>query len=378
MELELYIHIPFCVKKCGYCAFLSAPAMPGQKEAYTEALTAEIRAAAQMISGDHEVVSVFLGGGTPSLLETAQISRILTTLRHSFAFRKDAEITMEANPGTLSGEKLEACRTGGVNRLSLGLQSPKDPELKSLGRIHDFRQFRECFLAARSAGFDNINVDLMYAIPGQTPEGWAENLKIIASMKPEHISAYGLMIEEGTPFWKQAERGELELPDEEAEYRMYDDAGEILSSFGYRQYEISNYSLPGKECRHNIGYWTRKEYLGFGTGAASLFRHCRFSNTSSIREYLEESGDSRRIRRDFEILSPEDEMEEFMFLGLRMTKGVSKADFLREFGRPLEDIYEKVLKKYIAAGLLKDDGDRIFLTRPGIHISNTVMADFLL
>ncbi len=378
MELELYIHIPFCVRKCGYCAFLSAPALPGQTERYTDALTAEIRSTAKAVSAEYEVVSVFLGGGTPSVLETGQITRILTTIRDQFRIREDAEITMEANPGTLSDEKLQACRNVGINRLSFGLQSPKDSELKSLGRIHDFRQFGESFRTARAAGFDNINVDLMYAIPGQTPEGWEENLRTLSSMKPEHISAYGLMIEEGTPFQKLAERGELRLPDEEEEYRMYDDTEKVLSSFGYQQYEISNYALPGRECRHNIGYWTRRDYLGFGTGAASLFEHCRFTNTSSLSEYLMFPLEPERIRKDRIVLTMEDEMEEFMFLGLRMTKGIRKADFLKNFGKTVESIYGEIINKYITAGYLRDDGERIFLTRPGIHISNTVMADFLL
>ena len=377
-DFEIYVHIPFCMKKCGYCAFLSAPSDPETRNSYIRALLHEIRLAAAQMNGEEQAVSVFFGGGTPPLLPAEQIAEIMGELKTSFRIRKDAEITIEANPGTLSAEKLNSYRECGINRLSMGLQSPEEEELKCLGRIHDYGQFLESFRAARAEGFDNINVDLMYAIPGQTAEGWRNNLNIVASLGPEHISAYGLMIEEGTQFHKLAEEDKLPLPDEEEEYRMYEDTAQVLSAFGYRQYEISNYALPGRECRHNTGYWTRRDYLGLGIGAASLFRGERFSNTSSIEEYLREAGDLEKIRRERVSLGRKDEIEEFMFLGLRMTEGISKREFRVKFGVSVETVYQTVLDRYISAGLLEDNGERIFLTRPGIHISNTVMADFLL
>ena len=377
-DFEIYVHIPFCVRKCGYCAFLSAPSDTETRKSYTRTLLREIRLAAAQMTGEEQAVSVFFGGGTPSLLPAEQIAEIMRELKASFRIRKDAEISIEANPGTLSREKLGIYRECGINRLSMGLQSPAEEELKCLGRIHDYGQFLESFRAARSEGFDNINVDLMYAIPGQTAEGWRNNLNIVGSLGPEHISAYGLMIEEGTPFHKLAEEEKLPLPDEEEEYRMYEDTAQVLSAFGYRQYEISNYALPGRECRHNIGYWTRRDYLGLGIGAASLFRGERFSNTSSLEEYLREAGNPERIRRERVSLDRKDEIEEFMFLGLRMTEGISKTEFRDKFGTSVETVYQAVLDRYISAGLLEDKEERIFLTRPGIHISNTVMADFLL
>ena len=331
-DFEIYVHIPFCIKKCGYCAFLSAPSDPETRNSYIRALLREIRLAAAQMNGEEQAVSVFFGGGTPSLLPAEQIAEIMRELKASFRIRKDAEITIEANPGTLSAEKLNSYRECGINRLSIGLQSPAEEELKCLGRIHDYGQFLESFRAARSEGFDNINVDLMYAIPGQTAEGWRKNLNVVGSLGPEHISAYGLMIEEGTPFHKLAEEEKLPLPDEEEEYRMYEDTAQVLSAFGYRQYEISNYALPGRECRHNIGYWTRRDYLGLGIGAASLFRGERFSNTSSLEEYLREAGNPERIRRERVSLDRKGEIEEFMFLGPRTQRGISEKGIPGKFG----------------------------------------------
>ena len=370
-SFELYIHIPFCVRKCAYCDFLSAPGSEEAKASYTKALLREIEA---VKTEKREVSSIFVGGGTPSALSPSLMGDIFEKIHESFSVAQDAEITIEANPGTLSKEKLFLYKNAGINRLSLGLQSPEAAELKSLGRIHTYEEFLESFSLAREAGFQNINVDLMCALPDQTYEGWIRNLRTVAALHPEHISAYSLIIEEGTPFAKR----KLNLPDEDTEYRMYEDTAGILAEYGYEQYEISNYAKKGLVCRHNIGYWTRKEYLGLGLGAASLWGNQRFSNTSDFSAYLKESGSPETIRENREILSLEDEMSEFMFLGLRMTEGVSKAEFLESFGTPIESVYGKVLDKYKNMGLLEEKEGRIFLTRAGIHVSNGVMAEFLL
>ena len=370
-SFELYIHIPFCVRKCAYCDFLSAPGSEEAKASYTKALLREIEA---VKTEKREVSSIFVGGGTPSALSPSLMGDIFEKIHESFSVAQDAEITIEANPGTLSKEKLFLYKNAGINRLSLGLQSPEEAELKSLGRIHTYEEFLESFSLAREAGFQNINVDLMCALPDQTYEGWIRNLRTVAALHPEHISAYSLIIEEGTPFAKR----KLNLPDEDTEYRMYEDTAGILAEYGYEQYEISNYAKKGLACRHNIGYWTRKEYLGLGLGAASLWGNQRFSNTSDFSAYLKESGSPEKIRENRETLSLEDEMSEFMFLGLRMTEGVSKAEFLESFGTPIESVYGKVLDKYKNMGLLEEKEGRIFLTRAGIHVSNGVMAEFLL
>lgn len=370
-SFELYIHIPFCVRKCAYCDFLSAPRSEEAKASYTKALLREIEA---VKTEKREVSSIFVGGGTPSALSPSLMGDIFEKIHESFSVAQDAEITIEANPGTLSKEKLFLYKNAGINRLSLGLQSPEEAELKSLGRIHTYEEFLESFSLAREAGFQNINVDLMCALPDQTYEGWIRNLRTVAALHPEHISAYSLIIEEGTPFAKR----KLNLPDEDTEYRMYEDTAGILAEYGYEQYEISNYAKKGLACRHNIGYWTRKEYLGLGLGAASLWGNQRFSNTSDFSAYLKESGSPETIRENREILSLEDEMSEFMFLGLRMTEGVSKAEFLESFGTPIESVYGKVLDKYKNMGLLEEKEGRIFLTRAGIHVSNGVMAELLL
>lgn len=370
--LELYIHIPFCVKKCDYCDFLSGPVSRAGQEAYVYALLREIKEAASREK--RPVSTLFIGGGTPSVLSVDLMELLLRELSEQFRFLPEAECTIEANPGTLTEEKLVLYRKYGLNRISIGLQSPVDKELKMLGRIHDYREFLESYELARNVGFDNINVDLMFAIPGQSYEGWVRNLRTVAALAPEHISAYSLIIEEGTPFFSR----KLDLPDEDTEYRMYEDVAEILGEYGYHQYEISNYARYGFECRHNKGYWERKDYLGLGLGAASLIGKKRFTNTNIMEEYLNHSRDLTRIRKDMEILEKKDEMGEFMFLGLRMTEGVSEEEFQEYFHVSVEKIYGRVIEKYIRQGLLEKRNGRIFLTRRGIHVSNAVMADFLL
>lgn len=372
IPLELYVHIPFCVRKCQYCDFLSGPSDEETKDRYIEALLKEIRAAEH--TEDYEIVSVFIGGGTPSALKAEAIASIMRTLQEQFFFCEDAEVTIEANPGTVDLEKLTIYRNVGINRLSLGLQSTDAEELKLLGRIHSYEEFLKSYEWAREAGFSNINIDLMFAIPGQTGEAWRQHLYQVAELNPEHISAYSLIIEEGTPFAEQ----NLDLPDEDIEYQMYEDTAEILERYGYRQYEISNYAKQGYMCRHNAGYWQRREYLGFGLGASSLYRGMRFSNTRRMQEYLKESRNPDQIRKDVTVLSRNERIEEFMFLGLRMTEGISEKKFEENFDVRLMDVYGDILQKYEETGFMEHIETKWRLTRKGIHVSNHILADFLL
>ena len=372
IPLELYVHIPFCVRKCQYCDFLSGPSDEETKDRYIEALLKEIRAAEH--TEDYEIVSVFIGGGTPSALKAEAIASIMRTLQEQFFFCEDAEVTIEANPGTVDLEKLTIYRNVGINRLSLGLQSTDAEELKLLGRIHSYEEFLKSYEWAREAGFSNINIDLMFAIPGQTGEAWRQHLYQVAELNPEHISAYSLIIEEGTPFAEQ----NLDLPDEDTEYQMYEDTAEILERYGYRQYEISNYAKQGYMCRHNAGYWQRLEYLGFGLGASSLYGGMRFSNTHQMQEYLKESRNPDQIRKDVTVLSRNEQIEEFMFLGLRMTDGISEKKFEENFNVRLMDIYGDILQKYEETGFMEHIETKWRLTRKGIHVSNHILADFLL
>lgn len=372
IPLELYVHIPFCVRKCQYCDFLSGPSDEETKDRYIEALLKEIRAAEH--TEDYEIVSVFIGGGTPSALKAEAIASIMRTLQEQFFFCEDAEVTIEANPGTVDLEKLTIYRNVGINRLSLGLQSTDAEELKLLGRIHSYEEFLKSYEWAREAGFSNINIDLMFAIPGQTGEAWRQHLYQVAELNPEHISAYSLIIEEGTPFAEQ----NLDLPDEDTEYQMYEDTAEILERYGYRQYEISNCAKQGYMCRHNAGYWQRREYLGFGLGASSLYRGMRFSNTRRMQEYLKESRNSDQIRKDVTVLSRNERIEEFMFLGLRMTEGISEKKFEENFDVRLMDVYGDILQKYEETGFMEHIETKWRLTRKGIHVSNHILADFLL
>ena len=372
IPLELYVHIPFCVRKCQYCDFLSGPSDEETKDRYIEALLKEIRAAEH--TEDYEIVSVFIGGGTPSALKAEAIASIMRTLQEQFLFCEDAEVTIEANPGTVDLEKLTIYRNVGINRLSLGLQSTDAEELKLLGRIHSYEEFLKSYEWAREAGFSNINIDLMFAIPGQTGEAWRQHLYQVAELNPEHISAYSLIIEEGTPFAEQ----NLDLPDEDTEYQMYEDTAEILERYGYRQYEISNYAKQGYMCRHNAGYWQRREYLGFGLGASSLYRGMRFSNTRRMQEYLKESRNPDQIRKDVTVLSRNERIEEFMFLGFRMTEGISEKKFEENFDVRLMDVYGDILQKYEETGFVEHIETKWRLTRKGIHVSNHILADFLL
>ena len=318
---------------------------------------------------------VFRGRNPHGAHRGGQLSRLLSEIKKSFRLAGDCEITLEANPGTLDPEKLRLCREAGFNRISIGCQSADNRELRRLGRIHTWEEFLEGFRQAREAGFSNINVDLMSGIPGQTLVSWETSLRKTAELGPEHISAYSLILEEGTPFYKNREK--LDLPDEDTERRMYERTGEILEEYGCRQYEISNYAREGYRCRHNLGYWTGREYLGLGLGASSLWRDTRFRNTDSMEEYLKDSGNLPKIRREEEKLSASDRQSEYMILGLRLTEGISLAGFRETFGTDVRKVWPGVLEKYEGYGLLEEAAGRLKFTGEGISLSNVVLAEFL-
>ena len=376
--LEIYIHIPFCVRKCYYCDFLSAPADEKTKDAYMEALYTELTKRAEEFA-EYTVVSVFVGGGTPSTVRTKQLVMLLDGLRKYYRMDPDAEITVEVNPGTADKTKLEQYRRAGVNRLSIGLQSGNDGELCRIGRIHNFRQFMDTYEGAVAVGFVNINVDVMSALPGQTLYSYLETLHMLLALKPQptHISAYSLILEEGTRFWELSQEGKLELPDEDTDRLMYSETGRVLREAGYERYEISNYAKPGFRCRHNCGYWTRTDYAGFGIGAASLIDNVRFHNGEQLASYLKNPTD---CREDRQVLDSREQMEEFMFLGLRLTEGIDVRTFGSMFGRSPEDVYGEIIEKNKRDGLLeyREGGNRLALTERGLDISNYVMAQFLL
>ena len=382
-KLAIYIHIPFCVRKCLYCDFLSVPASDETREQYVQALCREIREERKSYV-NYKIETIFLGGGTPSLLSGEQLDRILGTVFDAYQVADDCEISMEVNPGTVTKEKLKAYKRAGVNRLSIGMQSAVEEELQSLGRIHSSEDAFDTYELAIKTGFNNINIDLMSAIPGQTKESWKESLKRILDLEPApaHVSAYSLIIEEGTPFFEKTPT----LPDEDTEREMYKITNDILSEAGYLRYEISNYAKPGFACRHNCTYWERGSYAGFGIGAASLVEQVRFSNTRNLKDYLGKylKNATVAIKENRQELSVEEQMEEFMFLGLRMMRGVSAGKFSDLFGKTIEQVYPGIVEKYCRQGLLQkipEQGSgevRIALTERGIDVSNVIMADFLL
>lgn len=449
-ELGIYIHIPFCVHKCIYCDFLSSSADVHTRKQYVRALINEIyltregkcanKLIKNVLQGDntsyedmeeqavngltsdcalydtvcmadyektimqedisgcvddiksengHIVTSIFIGGGTPSAIDAEDISDILDAVRKNYNVSDKAEITIECNPGTMDKKKAVIYRKAGINRISFGLQSTDNNELRMLGRIHTYEQFMESYKIAREAGFDNINIDLMSALPGQTMESFKAVLEKALSLGAEHISVYSLIVEEGTRLSDNIDSFPP-IPSDDEDRQMYYMTKEMLSSYGYEQYEISNYAQKGYECKHNLKYWERCDYLGFGIGAASLYGGRRYTNISDIGRYMDVLAEITnaldksyvnellQIRTDMEELSKEDEMSEYMFLGLRKTKGIDITDFKEEFGTDIKDIFGEAIEDNIARGLLIHDGNCLYLSKRGIDISNTVMSDFIL
>lgn len=392
-ELSLYIHIPFCVRKCGYCDFLSAPADEKARDRYVQALLMEIERYRGTETADRKIKTLYIGGGTPSTLSVKQLECIMQKIKCTFNFHGDMEMSMEMNPGTASKEKCRALYQMGINRLSIGLQSTNDMELKTLGRIHSYEDFLNTYTWCREAGFQNINVDLMAALPYQTVESYTTGLRKIIRLAPEHISAYSLILEEGTPFYQKYNSGCYPLPDEEQERLMYRETEQILAQAGYERYEISNYAKKGYACRHNLVYWQGGDYLGLGLGSSSYMDDVRFHNTTDLDTYVNQCA----YVEDREELSVQAKMEEFMFLGLRVIAGVSGTEFEKRFGKTMEDVYGDVLRKHEEEGLLqierkedrkeaaaaepakgKTNIEKVMLTTKGVDVSNYVFADFLL
>lgn len=393
--LSIYIHIPFCVRKCLYCDFLSAPADEREMISYVNLLLREIKEQS-LFYGDHRVISIFLGGGTPSLLPAEETGRILKQIGDNYSMAADAEITMECNPGTVTAEKLKNYITYGINRLSLGLQSTEDGELRRIGRIHGYGAFLETYTLAREAGFCNINIDLMAGLPGQSLVSYGRTLERVAGLSPEHISAYSLILEEGTPLY--VNQASYTFPTEEEDREMYALTGKYLADAGYRRYEISNYAREGFACRHNKVYWRRGDYAGFGLGASSMVENVRWKNPDAhgaYAAYVEhmaacractgEAGQAGRAARmsrtgaeEIQVLTVTEQMEEFMFLGLRLMEGVDMGEFRRIFGKPMEEVYGEPIAKLEAQGFLARNGERLSLTPPGIDVSNVIFAEFLM
>lgn len=377
--MELYIHIPFCIQKCKYCDFLSAPANTEAQNTYMQALCQEITGRSEAYKG-RKVTSVFIGGGTPTAVAPAWIVKIMELIKKYYDVSETAEISMEVNPGTVDKAALDQYKVSGINRLSIGLQSANDEELKRIGRIHDYIMFEKCYYTARGVGFENINVDLMCALPGQTFDSFQKTLETVTHLSPapEHISVYSLILEEGTPLYEEYETTELNLPDEDTERLMYEHTGKYLLDYGYARYEISNYAKKDYECQHNIGYWEREDYLGFGIGAASKIGNKRFSNTRNIEKYQSNPCDSYE---EVQELSTQEVVEETMFLGLRMIKGVSLSKFKSLFGVSMQEVYGPVIQKHTNNGLLclheDEEGKYLRLTQRGLDVSNYVMSDFL-
>ena len=369
-KLGLYIHIPFCVQKCFYCDFCSFAGASEQISEYVERICADIQNWS-LRCGGLDVDTVYFGGGTPTLLSASDFYRITDCINKYYSVCDSAEISCECNPATADLEYLRKIRSSGINRLSIGLQSSHDNELARLGRIHGFSDFLKTYEDSRLAGFENVSVDLMYGIPEQTLVSFAETLERIVSLDPEHISAYGLKIEEGTPFGKM--KASLVLPNEDAEYDMYMKLTHFLAENGYTKYEISNFSHLGYESRHNMRYWKGEDYLGFGVSAHSYFEGERLANSRDIGAYLlgEDITESKR-----EIGESERETE-FVMLRMRMSEGVNKQEFADSFKKDFDSCYGKALKKYINAGFVADNGYNTFFTDKGFFVSNYILSDIL-
>lgn len=382
--LELYIHIPFCARKCSYCDFLSFSANEKDHELYISQLCCELKRQAPLIRKQYEIVSVFIGGGTPSILDPKYISRIMFVIRRYYSLARNAEITIECNPASTLRYKFAAYLDAGINRLSIGLQSANNDELKSLGRIHSFEEFLKCFQGARQEGFSNINIDLINNIPAQTAASWKNTLKKVTMLKPEHLSIYNLIVEEGTPFHRMKEEGTLQLPSEETETEIDALTREFMQKHDYHRYEVSNYAKSGYECRHNLGYWSDVPYIGFGLGASSYFQHTRWSNTRDFMEYvsldmdLEAENGFQTLRKQVEVLSRTDEMEEFMYVGMRKISGISELDFKSKFSVDINTVFGRQLSQMIRQGLIRHENYRYFFTERGMDVSNVLLSQFLL
>ncbi|MGL4664679.1 MAG: radical SAM family heme chaperone HemW [Clostridium butyricum] len=372
-EMSLYIHIPFCKQKCLYCDFPSYAGKESLINEYIRALNEEILRKCSK----YKIASIFVGGGTPSYLNEINLESLLKTI-NLLDFKDEFEFTIECNPGTLNEEKLALMKNYNVNRISMGLQTTNDNILKEIGRIHSFEEFKKNYNQARKAGFENINVDLMFGLPNQHMKDWKASLKDVMSLEPDHISAYSLIIEEGTCFYNLYNNDKLNIPNEEEERSMYLFTKGFLKDYGYNQYEISNYAKANKECFHNKVYWKCNEYLGLGVSASSFVDEKRFKNIDDIKIYIEKINNNEDVTEEIHVNNINDDMEEFMFMGLRMIEGINLKIFKKRFGKDVFDIYDEVIKNNIKKGLLVVDSEKLYLSEKGIELSNYVMSDFIL
>ena len=377
MEIGLYIHIPFCTSKCFYCDFLSFPKEEAQ-EAYIEALIAEIKSYGESLQSTVVIRSIFIGGGTPTVLPPFLLERLAKAITTYFKLSPELEWTIEANPGTLTKEKVEVMSRYPINRISMGLQTTHEHLLKRIGRTHSFKDWEESYQLIRQYTNCSINADLMFALPGQTMEEFKTTLETVTQYDLDHLSVYALIIEEGTCFGNLYEQGKLEAVSEELDREMYHYAQDFLKAKGYEQYEISNWAKPGKACQHNLIYWHRVPYLGLGLGARSMWENIRYANEENLKAYIAAHGEISKIRHEEEVLTQEMAMEEFMFLGLRLLEGISERAFEKQFGKSVWEVYEKQLNKWLTYNVLIKEGDHIKLTPYGLDVCNEVFSSFLM
>ncbi|MGL4800542.1 MAG: radical SAM family heme chaperone HemW [Cellulosilyticaceae bacterium] len=376
MKIGLYVHIPFCKSKCYYCDFLSFPKMD-QTEAYVEALVKELANYGKTIAGAHTISSIFIGGGTPTVLSPFLLQKLCVAIKESFVLEENYEWTIEANPGTVTKDHAEVMVKSGVNRVSIGLQACQNTLLKSIGRIHQKEDWEKTLVILREAGMTNINTDLMFGLPNQSVADWKETLQEAVAKEIPHLSAYSLIIEEGTTFFERYENNELVLPTEDEEREMYSYVKSYLKDHGYEQYEISNWAKKEKRCKHNILYWQQESYIGAGLGAHSYMEGVRYHNTTDMAAYLKSEGDVDLLVVEKELITERMAMEEFMFLGLRMMEGVKGKDFAARFGCDMFEIYGDTLDKWIKEKILAYANDSLYLTERGVELSNQVFASFL-
>lgn len=390
-KLGIYVHIPFCIRKCLYCDFLSFSGCDEEVfRNYADALKNEIAFYGHRLKAQNpeivQVDSIFIGGGTPTMIQAELISSVMSAIREAFELTKDAEITIESNPKTLSAEKLKAYKNAGINRLSMGVQSLDDGVLKKLGRVHGQEDAHEAFELARACGFENINIDLMFAVPGQNMDIWKRTLDEAVSMSPEHISFYSLQLEEGTEFFRMFEKGELPMLSDEADREMYHYALKRLKDAGYGHYEISNCAKPGRECRHNLKYWSLENYLGVGLGAHSYIDGHRFSNKTDLQEYIS-SLEKRSLKKENAQWiewqhknSQWDDISDYVITAMRRMKGISLREFEERFGRQFFDVYpeqKKLVEMWEQQGFISVSEDRIKFTVAGVDVSNSILAEFV-